>query len=113
MTTRVSYPAEIKLKAVEMRLAGVSVREVMEQLCIKNKTQVKTWLRWHRNGETHRFEQPVSKQYTYGKGPEVTSEVERLKQENRFLKQQLDVLKKYKEWERRCHQKHQSSGWIP
>jgi len=113
VATRVSYPAEIKLKAVEMRLAGVSMREVMEHLCIKNKTQVKTWVRWHRNGETHRFEQPVGKQYTYGKGPEVTSEVERLKQENRFLKQQLDVLKKYKELERRCHQKQQSSGWIP
>ena len=113
MATRVSYPAEIKLKAVEMRLAGVSMREVMEHLCIKNKTQVKTWVRWHRNGETHRFEQPVGKQYTYGKGPEVTSEVERLNQEIRFLKQQLDVLKKYKELERRCHQKQQSSGWIP
>ncbi|MFD2087339.1 IS3 family transposase [Brevibacillus brevis] len=94
MSTRVSYPTEIKLKAVEMRLRGQSVREVMEQLCIKNKTQVETWLRWYRNRETHRFEQPVGKQYTYGKGPEVTSEVERLKQENRFLKQQLDGLKK-------------------
>jgi transposase len=29
VATRVSYPAEIKLKAVEMRLAGVPVREVM------------------------------------------------------------------------------------
>lgn len=110
MSTRVSYPTEIKLKAVEMRLRGQSVREVMEQLCIKNKTQVETWLRWYRNGETHRFEQPVGKQYTYGKGSEVTSEVERLKQENRFLKQQLDVLKKYKEWERKCRQKQQSDG---
>lgn len=113
MATRVSYPAEIKLKAVEMRLAGLSVKEVMENLCIKNKTQVKTWVRWYRNGETHRFEQPVGKQYTYGKGPEPSSEIERLKQENRFLKQQLDVLKKYKEWERRCYQKQQSSGWTP
>jgi len=113
VSTRVSYPTEIKLKAVEMRLRGVSVREVMEHLCIKNKTQVETWLRWYRNSETHRFEQPVGKQYTYGKGPEFTSELERLKQENRFLKQQLDVLKKYKEWERRCHQKQQSGGWIP
>jgi len=105
VATRVSYPAEIKLKAVEMRLAGVPVKEVMEQLGIKNKTQVKTWLRWYRNGQTHRFAQPVGKQYTYGKGPEFATEVERLRQENRFLKQQLDVLKKYKEWERRCHQK--------
>ncbi len=50
---------EIKMKAVEMRLAGIPVKEVMDQLCIKNKTQLKTWMRWYRNGETHRFEQPV------------------------------------------------------
>ncbi|PPB08839.1 hypothetical protein C4A77_06010 [Brevibacillus laterosporus] len=68
MATRVSYPMEIKMKAVEMRLAGIPVKEVMDQLCIKNKTQLKTWMRWYRNGETHRFEQPVGKQYTYGKG---------------------------------------------
>jgi transposase-like protein len=49
-TRVVSYPAEIKLKAVEMRLAGVPVKEVREQLEIKNKTQVETWLRWYRNG---------------------------------------------------------------
>ncbi|RJL12534.1 hypothetical protein EGH10_17525 [Brevibacillus laterosporus] len=54
-------------------------------------------MRWYRNGETHRFEQTVGKQYTYGKGAEFISELEKLKQENRFLKQQLDVLKKYKE----------------
>jgi transposase len=52
----------------------------------------------------NRLEQPVGKQYTYGKGPEYASELEQLKAENRFLKQQLDVLKKYKEMERRCHQ---------
>ncbi|MBG9786310.1 transposase, partial [Brevibacillus laterosporus] len=75
---------EIKMKAVEMRLAGIPVKEVMDQLCIKNKTQLKTWMRWYRNGETHRFE-PVGKQYTYGKGAEFTSELEKLKQENRFL----------------------------
>ena len=33
------------------------------------------------------------------------SELEQVKAENRFLKQQLDVLKKLEEWERRCHQK--------
>lgn len=110
MAIRVSYPAEVKLKAIEMRLAGVPVKEVMNQLCIKNKAQLKTWMRWYRNGETHRFEQPVGKQYTYGKGPEYASELDKLKHENRFLKQQLDVLKKYKEWERRCHLKRQSYG---
>ncbi|ODB57004.1 hypothetical protein A7311_01380 [Paenibacillus polymyxa] len=35
MATRVSYPLEIKMKAIEMRLARVPVREVMEQLGIR------------------------------------------------------------------------------
>lgn len=38
MATRVSYPREVKMKAINMRLEGVSVREVMEQLSIRNKT---------------------------------------------------------------------------
>ena len=29
MGTRVSYPAEVKLKAVKLRLAGTPVKEVM------------------------------------------------------------------------------------
>lgn len=71
MVTRVSYPVEIKKKAIEMRLAGIPVREVMNELGIRNKTQLKTWLRWYRNGELYRLEQPVGKQYSYGKGPEM------------------------------------------
>lgn len=105
MATRVSYPVEIKMKAIEMRNAGMSVKEVMEQLNIRNKTQVETWMRWYRSGELNRLEQPVGKQYTYGKGPEYTSELEQLKAENRFLKQQVDMLKKFKEMERRCLQR--------
>lgn len=105
MATRVSYPMEVKMKAIEMRLAGIPVKDVMEQLNIRNRTQLKTWMRWYRSGESHRLEQPVGKQYSYGKGPEYPSEIEKLKAENRFLKQQLDVLKKYKELERRCRQK--------
>ncbi|MNJ35544.1 hypothetical protein D3C77_302930 [compost metagenome] len=101
MATRVSYPLEIKTKAIEMRLAGIPVKEVMEKLNIRNKTQVKTWLSWYRKGEVHRLEQPVGKQYTFGKGPQYASELEKVKAENRFLKQQLDLLKKYKELERR------------
>ncbi|MER3123769.1 IS3 family transposase, partial [Bacillus altitudinis] len=45
-----------------------------------------TWVRWHKTGDTHRFEQPVGKQYTYGKGPEYSSELERLQAENRWKK---------------------------
>lgn len=39
LATRVSYPVEVKMKAIEMRLAGIPVKEVMEQLGIRNKTQ--------------------------------------------------------------------------
>ncbi|MFF5997114.1 hypothetical protein AAGS61_20650 [Lysinibacillus sp. KU-BSD001] len=42
----------------------------------------------------HRFEQPVGKQYTYGKGPESLTPMEQLQYENQFLKQQIEVLKK-------------------
>ncbi|SYX83681.1 transposase [Paenibacillus alvei] len=105
MATRVSYPVEVKLKAIEMRLAGIPVKEVMNELNIKNVTQLKVWMKWYREGELHRLDQPVGKQYSYGKGPEYTSELEKVKAENRFLKQQLDVLKKYKELERRYHLK--------
>ncbi|MGO4699664.1 IS3 family transposase, partial [Paenibacillus sp. 2TAB26] len=100
MATRVSYPVETKMKAIELRITGVPVKEVMEQLSIRNKTQLETWMRWYRKGELNRLEQPVGKQYSYGKGPEFTSELEQIKAENRFLKQQIDVLKKYKEMER-------------
>jgi transposase len=93
------------MKAIEMRLTNVPVREVMEQLNIKNESQLKTWMRWYRAGELHRLEQPVGKQYSYGKGPEYESEIERLQIENRFLKQQVEVLKKFKELERSCRLK--------
>ncbi len=109
MGTRVSYPVEVKQKAVEMRLAGVPMKEIMQELNIKNKTQVQTWVRWHKTGDTHRFEQPVGKQYTYGKGPEYSSELEKLQAENRYLRQQSEVLKKYNELERKLIAKRQSS----
>ena len=44
MGTRVSYPVEVKMKAIEMRLAKVPVKEVMEELNIRNYTQLKTWM---------------------------------------------------------------------
>jgi transposase len=61
-----------------MKIAGHSTREVMKVLGIKNDTQIETWMRWYQNGETHRFQQPVGKQYSYNKGIEELSQVERL-----------------------------------
>ncbi len=105
MGTRVSYPIEVKMKAIEMRLAGIPVKQVLEELAIKNHSQLKTWMKWYREGEMHRLHQPVGKQYTFGKGPEYESEEERLQTENRYLKQQVEVLKKYAELERKWLEK--------
>ncbi|MEC2234261.1 transposase, partial [Bacillus subtilis] len=50
MGTRVSYPVEVKQKAVEMRLAGVPMKEIIQELNIKNNTQIKTWVRRYKAG---------------------------------------------------------------
>lgn len=52
---RVSYSVETKYKAVEMKAAGFSTKEIMKELNIRNRTQVKTWWRWYRNGEVIDF----------------------------------------------------------
>ena len=62
-------------------------------------------MKWYRNGEAHRFEQPVGKQYSFGKDPEYETETEKLLVENRYLKQQNEVLKKYNELERKWYGK--------
>ena len=54
---RVAYSADIKNKAVEMKLQGYSRKQVMLEVNIKNKIQVETWYRWYKNGETYRFHQ--------------------------------------------------------
>lgn len=100
MGTRVSYPVEVKMKAIEMRLNGVPTKQVMNELNIRNITQLKVWMKWYREGQLHRLEQPVGKQYSFAKGPTFASETEKLHAEIRFLKQQIEVLKKYKAWER-------------
>lgn len=98
------YSKDIKLKAVEMKLSGVPIREIMEQLDIKSESQIYTWYYWHRDGEFHRFEQPIGKQYTFGHGPcnpEITSNEDRIKQ----LEMQVEILKKYRDLERRWSRK--------
>ncbi|OHO35866.1 transposase [Streptococcus sp. HMSC034E12] len=84
-----AYSVETKLACIEMKKAGKSNKVIMETLSIKNVSQVKTWWRWYRNDELHRFHQPVGKQYTYGKGMEQLSEVEQ-------LRLQVELLKKYR-----------------
>ncbi|MEK4486311.1 helix-turn-helix domain-containing protein [Psychrobacillus sp. FSL H8-0484] len=105
MGTRVSYPVKVKMMAIEMRLAKVPVKEVMEKLNIRNKTQLNRWMHWYRNGKIHRLKKPVGKQYAFDKGPEYESETAKLQAENRDLKQQIEVLKKYADLERKWRQK--------
>ena len=77
----------------------------MLELNIKNKTQVETWFRWYKNGETHRFYQPVGKHYSYNKGIAELSEIDQLKLELQRKEVELEILKKYKELERKCRLK--------
>lgn len=106
MGTRVAYPIQIKEMAIKMKQDIIPVKTIMEELGIKNKTQIETWWRWYRHGENHRLVQPVGKQYSYGKGPEELSTETQLKNENNFLKIHIDALKKYKELERMWNQKY-------
>ena len=56
---RVAYSVDTKNKAVEMKLQGYITKQVMQELNIKNETQVISCCRWFKNGETHRFHQQV------------------------------------------------------
>lgn len=77
-----------------MKLAGRSTCEVMKVLGIRNDTQIERWMGWYKNGETHRFSQPVGKQYTYNKGIEELSEVERLILRIKLLEMHNELLGK-------------------
>lgn len=68
-----------------MRLAVIPVKQILIEFNIRHKTQVKTWMRWYKNGEIHRFEQPVGKEYTFDKDPEYENKQAKLEVENRYL----------------------------
>ena len=106
------YDYELKKRVVTAYLNGeggykfISKKyDISDKLHVKNKSQIMIWLRWYKNGETHRFNQPVGKQYTYGKGVLEESEIERLRMENKQLKARIDIMGKYQEIERMLMQK--------
>ncbi|WP_018931991.1 helix-turn-helix domain-containing protein, partial [Gracilibacillus lacisalsi] len=67
MGKKMVYPEEIKREVIRLKLSGeLTNKEIMEKFGIKNKTQIKTWMRWYRNGEEHRLAQPIGKQYAFG-----------------------------------------------
>jgi transposase len=83
---------------VKGRLAGnLTTKEIMEKYNIKNKSQITTWMKWYRNNEFHRFDQPVGKQYTYGHGPKGNSEQEIKDRKMMQLEMENDILKKFME----------------
>ncbi|MDL2212032.1 hypothetical protein LJB88_04060 [Erysipelotrichaceae bacterium OttesenSCG-928-M19] len=91
---RIMYDPHIKWKAIELKKKGIKTNDIMSMLNIKNKTQVETWWKWYRDGQTHRFEQPLGKQYTFGKGPVELNELDTANQKIKYLKMELDILKK-------------------
>lgn len=101
MSSRVHYSEAIKWQAIQMKQEGYSNKSIMDTLSIKNKTQIKTWMRWYREGQTHRFNQPVGKQYTYNKGISEYSELALLKLENKQLKARIEILAKFHLMQRR------------
>lgn len=105
MGTRIMHSIDIKLRVIEMKKQGYSNKYIQESLGIRNITQVKTWWSWYNKGETYRLNQPVGKQYVYGKGPEGATPEETLRLQNKLLTQQVTLLKKYIEKERKWYQK--------
>ncbi|WP_312683616.1 IS3 family transposase [Mammaliicoccus sciuri] len=91
---RVAYSVETKNKVIEMKIKRCSTREIMDQLNIRSKTQVDNWWKWYRNGETHRFNQQIGKQYSYGKDKEELSSEEALKLKLKRLEIENDIFKK-------------------
>lgn len=100
------YSSEVKWAVVKDKLSGeLSTKEIMEKHGIKNKSQVETWMRWYRSKEIYRFDQPIGKQYTFGHGPEITSEDDKRERQLSHLKMENEILKKYMELERELKKK--------
>ena len=98
-STKRFYPEEIKQEVIQMKLSGnYTNTEIMEIHQIKNKSQIKTWMRWYRNGETHRLVQPCGKQYSYNA---ELSELDELKKKVRYYEVKEELMGKYRELERR------------
>ncbi|MYL73147.1 IS3 family transposase [Halobacillus litoralis] len=95
MGKKVHYPEEVKKKVVQLKLEGNhSNQELMDIFGIKNKSQIKTWMKWFRNGENHRFAQPIGKQYSNGLGPDDENEVALLKKKVAYYEMREELLGK-------------------
>ncbi|MDV6379488.1 IS3 family transposase [Sporosarcina sp. GW1-11] len=89
------YSSEVKWAVVKDKLSGeLTTKEIMEKHGIKNKSQIETWMRWYRANEIYRFDQPIGKQYTFGHGPELSSEGDKKERQISHLKMENEILKK-------------------
>ncbi|MDQ0160930.1 transposase-like protein [Alkalibacillus salilacus] len=99
------YPEEVKQEVIQLKLSGEwTNQQIMEKFGIKSKSQIKTWMKWYREGEHHRLAQPIGKQYTYGKGPEDDSELSQLRRKVTYYEMRDELEGKYREIERRWKQ---------
>ncbi|QKS71614.1 IS3 family transposase [Paenalkalicoccus suaedae] len=88
------YSNEVKWAVVKEKMSGqLTNREIMDKYEVKNVSQIKTWMKWYRENQIHRFDQPIGKQYTYGLGPEDSS-VEKNDRKMKHLTQENEILKK-------------------
>lgn len=84
------YSSEVKWAVVKAKLAGtLTTKQIMDKYGIKNSSQIKTWMRWYRNNEIYRFDQPIGKQYTYGNGPEGLSETDKINRKIEHLEMRM------------------------
>lgn len=92
------YSAETKWAVVKDKLSGqYTNQQLMEKYGIKNVSQIKTWMKWYRDKQIHRFDQPIGKQYSFGHGPEYASKEEKTNRQIEHLKVENEILKKYLE----------------
>lgn len=104
------YSNEVKWAVVKDKMSGqLTNREIMEKHGIKNVSQIKTWMKWYRENQIHRFDQPIGKQYTYGHGPDNSSEKEITERKMNHLTQENEILKKYLEIEKELKKKSSSN----
>ena len=98
-TTKRFYPEEIKQEVIRMKLSGdYTNAEIMEIHQIKSRSQIKTWMKWYREGEAHRLAQPIGKQYSYNA---ELSEIDELKKKVLYYEVKEELMGKYRELERR------------
>jgi transposase-like protein len=100
------YTSETKWAVVKDKMSGqFTNEEIMKKYGIKNVSQIKTWMKWHRENQLHRFNQPIGKQYTYGHGPETQSDEEKKELQVKHLRMENEILKKYLEIEKELKKK--------